>query len=84
MAATSSGFDDRHLEFHFGSRPMSGNVHSVISELGTADNMGLEVGIAVPSLTVHKLFPLPVSVAVILNSVSGRRGNVEQCRQCHV
>ena len=37
------------------------------------ENMGVEVGIAAPSHTVEKLFPLPVSVAAILNSVDDRR-----------
>ena len=39
---------------------MSGNVDSAISESVTADNMGEEVGIAVQSLTVQKLFLLSV------------------------
>ena len=58
MAATTSGFDGRHL--NFGSRPTSDYVDRVISESGIVDNMGVEVGIATPSLTVEKLFPLPV------------------------
>jgi hypothetical protein len=45
---------------NFGSRPTSGNGDSVISESVTADNMGVEVGIAVQSLTVQKLFLLSV------------------------
>ena len=45
---------------NFGSRPTSGNVDRVISESGMVENMGIEVGIATPSLTVEKLFPLPV------------------------
>ncbi len=32
-----------------------------------ADNMGVEVGIAAPSLTVQKLFLLPVWPSVVLN-----------------
>ncbi len=58
---------------NFGSQPTSDNVDSVIPESGTADNMGVKVVIAAPSPTVQKLFPLPVSVAAILNSVDGRR-----------
>ncbi len=45
---------------NFGSRPTSDNVDTVIYELGMVENMGIEVGIATPSLTVEKLFPLPV------------------------
>ncbi len=45
---------------NFGSRPTSDNVDRVISESGMVENMGIEVGIATPSLTVEKLFPLPV------------------------
>ncbi len=56
---------------NFASRPTSDNVDSVISESGMAENMGVEVGIAMPSLPVEKLFRLPVSVAAILNSVGG-------------
>ncbi len=66
---------------NFGSRPMSANVDRVISESGMVENMGVEVEIATPSLTVKKLFPLPVSVSAILNLVGGRRremfGNVD-------
>ncbi len=42
---------------------MSGSVGSVgsgISESGMAENMGVEVEIAAPSVTVEKLFQLPV------------------------
>ena len=35
--------------------------------LGMVDNVGIAVGIATPSLAVQKLFPLPVSLADILN-----------------
>ena len=31
------------------------------------DNVGIAVGIAAPSFAVQKLFPLPVSLAAILN-----------------
>ena len=57
---------------NFGNRPTSDNVNRVIYELGMVENMGVEVGIATPSLTVEKLFPLPVSVAAILNSADSR------------
>ncbi len=33
-----------------------------------AEETGVEVGIAAPSLAVQKLFPLPVSLAAILNA----------------
>jgi len=58
MAATTSGFHGCHLEF--GSRPTSDNVDSVIPEWARPIIMGVEVGIAAPSLSVQKLFPLPV------------------------
>jgi hypothetical protein len=45
---------------NFGSRPTSDNVDKVISVSGMVENMGVEVEIATPSLTVEKLFPLPV------------------------
>ena len=55
MAAILNAVDDRLHE-------MSGDVGSIISELAMAENinMGVEVGIAAPSITVEKLFPLPV------------------------
>ncbi len=45
---------------NFGSRPTSDNVDRVISESGIVENMGVEFGIATPSLTVETLFSLPV------------------------
>ncbi len=45
---------------NFGSRPTSDNVGRVISESDMAENMGVDFGIATPSITVEKLFPLPV------------------------
>ena len=38
----------------------SGSVDSSISESGMAENIGVEVEIAAPSVTGQKLFPLPV------------------------
>ena len=35
-------------------------------------NVGVAVGIVSPAHCVQQLFPLPVSVATILNSVGGR------------
>ena len=40
-------------------RATSGSVDSSISESGMADNMGVEVEIAAPSVTGQKLFTLP-------------------------
>jgi len=39
---------------------MSGRVGSVISKSGVVENVGVAVGIASPSVSVQKLFPLPV------------------------
>ena len=44
-------------------RPMSGHVVSGISESGVAENVGVAVEIASPSLSVQKLFLLPVSTS---------------------
>ncbi len=46
--------------FSFGCRSMSGNVGSEISKSGMVENMRVAVGIASPSLSVQKLFLLPV------------------------
>ena len=46
---------------------MSGNVGSVISESGIAENVGVSVGTALKSMSVQKVFILPVLVAAILN-----------------
>ncbi len=46
---------------------MSGRVGSAISKLGMVGNVGVAVEIASPSLSVQKLFLLPVLVAAILN-----------------
>ncbi len=43
-----------------GSQTTSGNVGGDIVKSGMVDNVGLAVGIAAPSTTVHKLFPLAV------------------------
>ncbi len=42
------------------SLDLSENVDSIIFKSGKAENMRVKVGIAAPSLTVQKLFPLPV------------------------
>jgi len=86
MAATTSFFDIIMIPaiLNFGCRLTSDKVDKVISMSGIVENMGVEVGISAPSITVEKLFTLRVSVAGILNSVDGRRrdisGNVDNCR----
>jgi hypothetical protein len=42
---------------------MSDNVGNVIFESGILENMGVAVEIASKSVSVHKLFPLPVSTS---------------------
>ena len=54
-------FRGRHLRFP--CRPMSGNVGGVIFRSGIAENVGVAVGIASKSVSVQKLFPLPVSTS---------------------
>ncbi len=60
MAAITSVFDCHRLEFRY-SPPKSHNVDRVIPESGMVENMGVEVEIAAPSITVETLFSLPVS-----------------------
>ncbi len=45
---------------NFGSRPTSDKVDRVTSMSVMVETRGVEVGIAVPSITVEKIFPLPV------------------------
>jgi len=45
---------------NFGSWPTSDQVDRTISMSGLVENMGVEVEIVAPSLTVEKLFSLPV------------------------
>ena len=57
VAIGSQSHSGRHLDFWYlvnvwQCRAMSDNVESVISELAMAENMGVEVGIAAPSLIV--------------------------------
>jgi hypothetical protein len=42
---------------------MSDNVDNVIFGSGILENMGVAVGIALKSVSVQKLFPLPVSTS---------------------
>jgi len=44
----------------FCSRPTSDKVDRIIFMSGMVENIWVEVGIAAPSITVEKLFPLPV------------------------
>jgi hypothetical protein len=53
-------------------RPRSDVVGSDTSESGVVENVGVAVTIASPSLSVQKLFPLPVCIAAILSSYVGR------------
>jgi len=72
-------FRGRHL--HYRCRPMSNNVSSVIFGSGMVENVGIAIGIASPSVSVQKLFPLPVSLPTFELPMSA---NVGQCRQCHI
>jgi hypothetical protein len=55
---STSGFvADNHPRF---ALLMSGNVGSDISESGMVANVGVAIGIALPSLSVQQLFLLPV------------------------
>ncbi len=49
---------------------MSGNVGSVIFGSGMVENVGVAVGIASPSVSVQKLFPLPVSTSGFVADIS--------------
>ncbi len=60
---------------------MSGRVGGVICKSGVVDSVGVAVGIASPSVSVQKLFPLPVSWPTFAFPVSA---DVGQCRQCHI
>ncbi len=57
---------------NFGKHSTSGNVGSIRDVSGMVSNIGVAVGIVSPPHCVQWLFPLPVSVAAILNSVDGR------------
>ena len=53
--------------------PMSGRVGNVISKSGMVENVGVAVGIALPSVTDQKLFPLPVSTFGFVADILGYR-----------
>ncbi len=55
-----------------GNQPTSDNVGSAWAVSGMVANVGVAVGIVSPAHSVQELFPLPVSVAAILNSVDDR------------
>ncbi len=55
---------------------MSGRVGSVISKSGMAENVGVAVGFASPSVSVQKLFPLPVSWPTFEIPMSGHVASV--------
>ena len=56
---------------------MSGNVGSVIFGSGMVENVGEAVGIASLSVSVQKLFPLPVSWPTFELPMSRNVGGVE-------
>jgi hypothetical protein len=47
---------------------MSGGVGNNILKTGMVENMGVAVEIALPALSVQKLFPLPVSTSGFLST----------------
>ena len=63
-----------------GNQPTSGNVGSVRDVSSMVANVGVAVGIVSPAHCDQLLFPLPVSVAAILNSVGGNVGNTICCK----
>ena len=64
-------------DLSFRRRPISDNVSSVIFRSGVVENVGVAVGIASPSDSVQKLFPLPVSWPTFQFPMSA---DVGQCR----
>ncbi len=67
-------FHGRHLSFR--CRLMSDNVSSVIFGSGMIENVRVAVGIASPSVSVQKLFPLPVSWPTFEFPMSANVGSV--------
>jgi len=75
-------FRDRHFSYRCRlMSPMLDNVGSVIFGSGMVENVGVAVGIASPSISVQKFFPLPVSWSTFALPTSA---DVGQCRQCHI
>jgi len=64
-------------------RATLGHVVSGISESGMVENVGLAAEIASPSLSVPKLFLLPVCVVAILRFPS-MSADVGPCSQWHI
>ena len=62
---STSGFHFRFRgrQVRFRRRPMSDNVGGVKFGSGMVENVGVAVGIASPTVSVQKLFPLPVSTS---------------------
>ncbi len=54
---------------------------NVISKSGIVENVGVAVGIALPSVSVKMLFPLPVVWPTFEFPMAV---DVGQCRQCHI
>jgi len=64
---------------------MSENVDSVIFGLGMVENVGFAVGIASLSVSVQKLFPLPVSTSVSWPTFElPMSAGVAQCWRCRI
>jgi len=78
---STSGFYFRFRGRHFNFRclPMSDNVGNVLFGSGRLENVGVTFGIASPSVSAQKLFPLPVSWPTFEFPMSG---DVGQCRHC--
>ncbi len=49
---------------------MSGRVGNAKAKSGMVENVGVAVGIASPSVSVQKLFPLPVSTSGFMVDIS--------------
>ena len=81
MAAIQTGSGNNFLPEAGGDAiPTSGHVGSGISELGMVENVRIAVELASRSLSVRKIFPLPVCMSATLRyrcrSTSGHVGNV--------
>ncbi len=87
LPVSTSGFVADILGFR--CRLMSDSVGSAISRALTVENVGVAVGIFSPSLSVQKLFPLPVFTSCFHFRFRGRHfgfpmlADVWPCRQCH-
>jgi len=61
------------LKLNSSNQPTSGNVASVRDVSGMVGDVGAAVEIVSPAYCAQWLFPLPVSVAAVLDSVAGQR-----------